>query len=445
MEVHPPQLHAEFAWIGDAVRRDVLIDIEGDRFETVAPDTACPRGVPRLRGLSVPGFANAHSHAFHRALRGRTQAATGNFWTWREQMYGVAAGLDPDSYLALARATYAEMVLAGFTCVGEFHYLHHDRDGTRYADPNAMSAALAEAARTAGIRLTLLDTCYLRGGIGAPLDGVQHRFDDGSADDWASRVSSFRPPGNGIRVGAAVHSVRAVPREEIGEVARWAAASGAQLHVHVSEQQAENDACVGAYGLSPVALLDAEGALGPRSVAVHAVRVDAADIATLAASGTAVCACPTTERDLADGVLPAGALAAADVPMCLGTDSHAVVDPLAEARALEMDERLASGVRGTFPAAVLLSAASPAGHRALGWTDAGRIAPGALADVVTIGLESVRLAGAADPLAAALFAGTAADVHSVVVGGRLVVDDGQHLAMDDVARSLATSIAAVTT
>ncbi|WP_280432538.1 amidohydrolase family protein, partial [Nocardia brasiliensis] len=199
---------AEYAWLPDGLATGVAIDVRGTAIHSVVPG-AEPAG-ELLRGLTVPGFANAHSHAFHRALRGRTQHDQGTFWTWRERMYAVAARLDPDSYYRLARAVYAEMVLAGYTSVGEFHYLHHAPGGVPYADPTAMSAALAAAAADAGIRLTLLDTCYLAGGFGVELGEHQLRFSDGTVDAWATRAAAFTPTSELVRTGVAAHSVRAV-------------------------------------------------------------------------------------------------------------------------------------------------------------------------------------------------------------------------------------------
>ncbi|MBO0841704.1 MAG: amidohydrolase family protein, partial [Nocardioides sp.] len=203
----------ERAWVGDRVRDRVRVEIDGGRFGLVEPDSVA--AAPLLRGLTLPGFANTHSHAFHRALRGRTQADRGTFWTWREQMYAVADRLDPDSYYALARATYAEMVATGWTAVGEFHYLHHQPGGRPYADPNAMSLALVAAARDAGLRITLLDTLYLSSGFGAATRGVQQRFDDGSAAAWQERVDALALSDPGVRIGVAAHSVRAVPSEAL--------------------------------------------------------------------------------------------------------------------------------------------------------------------------------------------------------------------------------------
>ncbi|QSB13782.1 formimidoylglutamate deiminase [Natronosporangium hydrolyticum] len=422
------RFHAELAWLGDRPAPEVLIEVDSGRFTTVAPDTAQPADARRLPGLTLPGFANTHSHAFHRALRGRTQGGAGDFWSWRERMYSVADQLDPASYAALAAAVYGEMALAGITCVGEFHYLHHQRDGRPYADPNEMATALVEAAERAGIRLTLLDTCYLTADVaGAPLTGPQRRFGDGDADAWAARVARLRPAGH-WQVGAAIHSVRAVPADQLPVVAGWAEQAAAPLHVHLSEQPAENEACLARYGVTPTALLADAGALGPRAIAVHATHLTSADRRLLGAAGAGVCFCPTTERDLADGIGPARALVDAGARLSLGTDSHAMIDMFEEGRAVELNARLADQRRGHFRPDELIAAATVAGHQALGWEDAGVIAPGARADLVTVALDSVRTA-ATDP-AAVIFAATAADVTQVVVDGRQVVADGRHLAMD---------------
>jgi formiminoglutamate deiminase len=441
----PVRYHAEYAWLGGEVAADVLLSVEGTRFAAVVAGVPAPPDAVRLPGFTLPGLANAHSHAFHRALRGRAQASRGTFWTWRSRMYAVAARLDPESYFALARAVYAEMALAGISCVGEFHYLHHGPDGVPYADPNAMGEALLAAAAEAGVRITLLDTCYLTGGVGTPLEGPQRRFGDADADAWAERVSALRPAGH-ARAGAAIHSVRAVPREQLRPVAVWAEAADAPLHVHLSEQPAENAACLDAYGVTPAALLDSAGALGPRTVAVHATHLTEADIALLGDTRTGVCMCPTTERDLADGIGPARDLAGAGSPLSLGSDQHAMIDLFEEARAVELGERLRTGRRGHWSAAELLTAATSAGHAALGWPAAGRLEPGAHADLVTVSLDSVRLAGT-DPnhlAEAAVFAASPADVRHVVVSGREVVRDGRHLLVEDVPARLAETIAAVT-
>jgi formiminoglutamate deiminase len=425
----------ESAWLGAAPVAGVrVVAVDG---VITSVDTAASRRPDdvRLGGLVLPGFANAHSHAFHRALRGRTHVS-GTFWTWREAMYAVAARLDPDSYLALARATYAEMALAGVTCVGEFHYLHHGPQGRPYADPNAMAEALRQAALDAGVRLTLLDACYLRGGLTPdghqPLNGVQQRFGDVDADAWATRVQRLRGDAR-LRVGAAIHSVRAVPREQLATVA--SAMPGAPLHAHLSEQYAENEAAFGYYGQSPTELLAAADALGERTTVVHATV--APHMTLLGSTGTRVCLCPTTERDLADGIGPARLLADHGSPLCLGSDQNAVIDLLEEARALEMHERLFSLERGAFTPAELVTALTSSGHASLGWPEAGRIEVGAPADLVEVATDSVRTAGAAPQQL--VLAATAADVRTVVVGGRTVVRDGVHV-LGDVARLLAEAI-----
>jgi formiminoglutamate deiminase len=420
--------HADLAWLGDAPAADVLITVDGGRFTSVTPGVPRPPGVERLRGLTLPGLANAHSHAFHRALRGRTHAGRGTFWTWRDQMYAVADRLTPSLYRTLARAVFAEMALAGVVCVGEFHYLHHGPGGQPYDDPNEMGTALMSAAREAGIRITLLDTCYLTASVaGTALAGPALRFGDGSAAAWASRVADLKPTEN-ARIGAAIHSVRAVPPAQMSTVAAWAAERQAPLHVHLSEQRAENEAALEAYGRTPTGLLADAGALGPRTTVVHATHLTDPDVATLGAGRTQVCLCPTTERDLGDGIGPASALAAAGSPLCVGSDSHAVIDLLEEARAVELHERLRTERRGHFPADQLMRAATTAGHASLGWDDAGTITVGSRADLVTITLDSPRTAGA-DP-AGVIFAATAADVTDVIVDGDRIVHNGRHLHVD---------------
>ena len=428
---------AEYAWLPTGVARDVRIDEVDGRFTAVRAEAA-PDAASRLPGLVLPGFANCHSHAFHRALRGRTHAGGGTFWTWREQMYALAARLDPDRYLDLARATYAELALAGVTAVGEFHYLHHAPDGTPYAEPNVMAQALRQAAADAGIRLTLLDACYLAGGLDGgghlPLDDVQRRFSDGDVDAWAARVERLDEDAN-TRIGVAIHSVRAVPKAALPVVPT--VARDRPRHVHVSEQVAENDACRGYYGVTPSALLADAGVLGPSTTAVHATHLSATDVAHLAASATTVCLCPTTERDLGDGIGPARALADAGVPLSLGTDQHAVADPFEELRGVEMDERLHAQQRGRFRPAELVAMLTA--HDSIGWPDAGRLEAGARADLVAVRLDSVRTAGSAPEQA--IYAATAADVDTVIVDGRTVVSGGAHI-LGDVGDLLRTAIEA---
>lgn len=424
----------EYAWVPSGLAEGVLVEVDdGGRITSAASTSATPpAGAHVLRGMVFPGFANVHSHAFHRALRGRTHADGGTFWTWRRAMYALSARLDPDSYLRLATAVYAEMAVTGVTVVGEFHYLHHPPGGGRYAAPNAMGDALGEAALAAGLRLTLLDTCYLTGGIDTPLSPEQQRFSDGSVEAWAERALPRSGP---TRFGAAIHSVRAVPPSGIAEISTLV--EDRPLHVHVSEQPAENEACLAAYGRTPVQLLADSGALGPHTTAVHATHLTSTDIETLGASRTAACFCPTTEADLADGIGPARELLDAGSPLSLGSDQHAVVDPLVEARALEHGERLRTGQRGRLSQDELVTALAAAGNAALGW-QAGRIEHGAPADLVAVRLDSVRTAGCLP--SQVMYAATASDVHTVVSNGRVIAVDGHHELLGDVGRLLHEAI-----
>ena len=377
---------ARLAAVG-AGARGVLLEVTDGRFTAVTPES--PAGdAERLAGVVLPGLANAHSHAFHRALRGRTHGGGGTFWTWREGMYAVAARLDPDSYLALARATFAEMALAGVTCVGEFHYLHH-RPGRRRRTTTrtrwARRCARPPRRRASG------SPCWTRATspAGSPPTATP-RWTSGSAGS-ATAPSSAGPSACtrcARRRGCA--SVRRSTR--CGRCRARACGAvvpgrrGPPLHVHLSEQPAENDACLGFYGVTPTGLLDDEGALGPRTTAVHATHLTPARHRQLGRTGTTCCFCPTTERDLADGIGPARALLDAGSPLSLGSDQHAVIDLIEEARALEMHERLVSLQRGRVPA----DRAARRGHRGtrcLGWADAGRIEVGARADLVAVRLD----------------------------------------------------------
>jgi formiminoglutamate deiminase len=405
----------EYALVDGVVEADVEVTVENGMITGVTTDDSTGHNRPldgtqlttqRVPGLTMPGMADCHSHAFHRALRGRTQTERGSFWTWREQMYRLAEELTPESYHALAVEVYAEMRATGITAVGEFHYLHHQPGGTPYDDPNEMGKALLAAADEAGIRIRLLDTCYLAAGFGQGPEGVQRRFSDGDADRWAARVEAFADD----RVGAAIHSVRAVPRDQLGTVAGWAQGRGVPLHVHVSEQVAENDACEAAYGVTPTQLLADAGVLGPLTTAVHATHLTETDVRLLGESGTFVCFCPTTERDLADGIGPSRFLHDAGARLTLGSDSHAVIDLFEEMRAVEMHERLATQERGHWSAAELLAAATAEGHESLGFSDAGRIAVGQRADLVTVDLETVRTRGTGASPETLVFAATGADV-----------------------------------
>lgn len=410
----------ERALLDSAVTDRVRIgyDRQG-RITDVTPGTDPGLADHRL-GLAVPGFGNAHSHLFHRGLRGRTHADGGDFWRWREAMYRLAGALDPDSYRLLARATYTEMIACGYTAVGEFHYLHHTPDGTPYPD-HAMERAIIEAAAETGIRLTLLDACYLTGGFGAELSPQQRRFGDGTVEAWLDRWHRLRDAVGqrpGFQLGAALHSVRAVPADAIAFLAGQLP-DGVPTHIHLSEQPQENADCRDHYGHTPAELLHRAGVLGSHLTVVHATHLTDTDIALLGEHQVTAAICPTTEADLGDGIGPARRLADAGARIAIGSDQHAVIDPLLELRGLESGERLSTGARGVFGPAELWRAGTDAGYRSLGFGP-HRLRPGDWCDLVELDAGSIRTLGAQPdqlPLVA-----TASDVAKTIVGGRLVGD-----------------------
>jgi formiminoglutamate deiminase len=442
------RLHCEYAWLGgESAARNVRITIDGHSIVAVDVEVEKTAEDIVVKGLVMPGLVNSHSHAFHRALRGRTHAGSGDFWSWRNPMYTLAQRLDPDSYRELSAAVYGEMVLAGITGVGEFHYVHHQVDGTPYADENAMGLALVDGASKAGIRLALLDTAYLHAGLDKP-DPLpeQMRFSDGSIANWLERVGELAG-GENWTVGLAPHSVRAVHATELVEVARWRGSR--VVHLHVSEQPAENEVCLRLTGKTPTEVLHDAGLLGPHLTAVHATHLTERDISLLGSSKSNICMCPTTERDLADGIGPASRLVGGGCTMCLGSDSHAVIDLFEEARAVEHDERLITGKRGIHSPASLLEAATRGGEISLGWDPvAGTgVRVGAKADLIALDLETVRLAGFEAKSAAAhiVHAAAPADVRDVWMGGEQVVRNREHVRLGDVAARLRSAIGALGT
>lgn len=398
--------HADQAWLGRPAR-DVLIEVEDGRIKAVSEGVEPPPGATTLRGWTVPGLANVHSHAFQRVLRGRVESGGGDFWEWRKLMYEAARRFDPDAYLRFAIGVFREMLAAGITAVGEFHYLH--------GHGNAMGEMLIGAARLQGIRITLIDACYLRGGLdGRPLDEAQLSFSDGDADRWAQRVDQLKEA-DGVRIAAAIHSVRAVDPASMRTVAEWARRRKTPLHIHLAEQPAEVEECLAAEGCTPAQLLEREGILGPDLTSVHSIHVSEEDVKLLGDHRVAVCACPTTERDLGDRVGPIHELTQAGSPLCLGSDSNVVIDMFEEARGVELDERRASGRRVLHQPADLFRAATAGGMRALGW-DGGELKPGLLADFITVGDSPETLS-----IEDIVYCRSARDVTNVVVGGRTVI------------------------
>jgi formiminoglutamate deiminase len=412
--------HAQGAWLGGPhLDSDVLIDVVDGRIVSVSEGTASEAD-ETLSGVVLPGLVSAHSHAFHRALRGRTYDAGGDFWAWRTPMYAIANALTPESYRDSATATFLEMVAGGITTVGEFHYVHHKPDGTPYRDPNAFGLALIEAASTAGIRLTLLDTAYLTSDVaGTPVSPEQKRFSDGSIEAWRDRVVALSETVGDkpmVRVGVAAHSVRGISADDLSVVRDTAADLGAPLHIHVSEQTVENAATLSEHGVTPVGLLAREGLLTATTTLIHATHLTQHDIELIATSGSIVCFCPTTESDLGDGLGPATELAEAGVPLCLGSDSNAIVDILREAHRLEQHDRLRLMRRGIHSSEALATSATTAGARSLGWIDVG-IAAGGQADFVSIDTDSSELSGTGETLGAVMSSATRASVKDVVVAG----------------------------
>ena len=464
----------ESAWIDGAVAHGVLLSADDTGTLTAVEtgiDTA-PSDAEAVSGFVLPGGVNAHSHAFHRMLRGRTHGDGGTFWTWREVMYSVAAKLDPQAYETVARAVFAEMLAGGYTSVGEFHYVHHAQDGTPYGterprgdaeagterprgDANddaghrahAMERALARAAASAGIRIRLLDTCYLTGGIDSELSAEQARFGDGTIDGYMDRhaglIGAFadefpvETPGESfVHVGAAIHSIRAVPAANLQ---RFTELSG-PVHVHLSEQPAENEASQEAYGATPTEVLARSGVVDDRLSAVHATHLSEEDIALLGGSRSTIVMCPCTESDLADGIGPARELADAGAVISIGSDQHVVLDALRETQGLEAGERLRSGQRGRFSPAELITALTEGGARSLD-LPVGSLEVGKACDFVALRTDSMRTMGSLDEQI--ILTASASDVHLTVSGGKVRVRDGVHTELGDIAELYAQAFAAL--
>jgi formimidoylglutamate deiminase len=372
-----------------------------------------------LPGVALlPGFVNAHSHVFQRALRGHTHrplSQQDTFWTWRRAMYAEAARLDPDLLYAGALQTYREMLAAGYTTVGEFHYVHHRPGGAPYANPNAMAEAILQAGREAGMRVVLLLAAYAQSGFDQPPEEEQRRFCDASVEAYLERVEALRVAG--VPVGVAPHSVRAVPEDWFRAIAQYSRAHALPLHVHADEQRAEIEQTRAARGCTPIELLERFGALHEDTTVVHATHANEHEIELLAKRGCTVCVCPTTEGDLGDGIAPYAELLAAGLPLAIGADSNTRLDPIEELRWAEYSARMRYRRRRILvanelasPGSLLLTMGTAAGARALGFST-GEIAPGRPADLVAINLRHPTLAGWTDEdLLDTLFFGASAEV-----------------------------------
>ncbi|HEV2708200.1 MAG TPA: formimidoylglutamate deiminase [Pyrinomonadaceae bacterium] len=437
-----------------------------------------PGRVVSLKGRALlPGLVNAHSHAFQRVIRGRTEYRSArhksdSFWTWREMMYAAAARLTPEDLYDASRMAFAEMALCGITTVGEFHYLHRTPAGDPYDDPNLLARQVVRAARDTGLRIALLRVAYARSGFRLPPNERQRRFIETDPDEYLRNLADLRaalahddaPDAHRTAwVGLAPHSIRAVPLNYLHEIIAYADAEALPVHMHLAEQPAELEACRAEHRRTPVELLFAEGLVGAQFTAVHAVHITPEEARSLGEFAAVVCACPTTERNLGDGIVPADLLFREGVRISLGTDSQTQIDLLEDARELEYHLRLRKLERAVlsprrdsvlvaFPsgateerespsllAAELFECATVHGTRSTAAPGSGLLAPGSPADFFTVDLNDPSIAGASaeDLLAVVVFSATRTAVRDVCVGGRFIVADGRHAAQHEIVERFA--------
>jgi formimidoylglutamate deiminase len=444
------------AWLPDLIFADGRfrsgVALECDHNVIRVCDAAEVEEPIRLKNRALlPGLVNAHSHAFQRVIRGRTerrsQNTTDSFWTWREQMYAAANRLTPEDIYAASRMAFLEMALSGITAVGEFHYIHHAPDGSRYADRNILEREVIRAARDVGLRIALLRVAYARAGYQRAPDPQQIRFIEDTPEEYLTSLEELLAAPelkNGDAwVGVAPHSVRAVPLEYLKTIVGFANSRRLVVHMHVAEQTAEVQACIEEYGRSPVALLDTEGLLSERVTAVHAIHVTPKAVSAFARGRANVCACPTTERNLGDGVVPVDAYFEAGVAVSLGSDSQIQIDLLEDARELEYHLRLQQTARNVLAPAnevdesalarKLFNCATISGATSLGF-DGGSLDPGSPADFFTVDLDDPSIAGSTTEnlLANVVFSLSRTAIKDIVVGGKRIVADGRHARQDEI-------------
>ncbi len=439
------------SWLPDLIytdgrfQSDRALVCDGGKIVEIVEGAKVPDAIRLKRRAMLPGMVNAHSHAFQRVIRGRTehrsQHTTDSFWTWREQMYAAANSLGPEEIYAASRLAFLEMALTGITAVGEFHYIHHSPDGSAYDDPNLLAREVIRAAHDVGIRIALLRVAYARAGFETEANPQQIRFIEASPDIYLKRLEQLLTAPelkDGMAwAGVAPHSVRAVPLNYLKTIIPFANEHGLPVHMHVAEQPAEVSACIKEYGRSPVALLDTEGLLSKRFTAVHAIHVTTKAVAAIAQAGALVCACPTTERNLGDGVVPVDSYFDAGVRVSLGSDSQIQIDLLEDARELEYHLRLQKTARNVLAPADdttssalaqrLFECATINGAESIGF-DGGRLAPGAPADFFTVDLDDLSIAGCAveDLLANIVFSLARTAIRDVIVAGRQIVERGSN-------------------
>jgi formimidoylglutamate deiminase len=425
----------------------VLVSEDGQFLETSEKTDNSSTRVVDLPGKALlPGFVNVHSHSFQRLIRGKSESrivSGKDFWSWRGTMYHAASQLDPQDVYDVARMAFLEMVLAGTTTVGEFHYLHNAPDGQPYGDPNLLSKQVIAAAQSVGIRIVLLRTAYLRSGYELPLDPFQARFVESTnafLENMSALIRDCSITSSEVRFGVAPHSVRAVPLADLKRIAAWSRENSLPLHMHVAEQVAENTACLREYSFTPVELLSRERLLGPDFTAVHAIHISRDEIAMLAATNATICSCPTTERNLGDGIIAADNVMAAGIRMAFGSDSQAQIDPLEDARELDYHLRLEHQERAILDqigaqtlASRLFDCATVHGARALGLSR-GALTPGSFADFFTVDLNDVSIAGhsAENLLPSIVFALNRSAIRVVVVNGRFILRDQKHALHDEI-------------
>jgi formimidoylglutamate deiminase len=453
-------LMPEVGWLPDMLYRGgrfergvaMFADENGmiSRFSNAPKDLADAYPLPG-RAL-LPGFINAHSHSFQRAIRARTEhrsnAARDSFWTWREIMYRAARHLSPEEIGVCARMAFLEMALSGITTVGEFHYLHHAPDGTPYTNRNLLAEIIVEAARDIGLRIALLRCAYVRAGWNREPNPAQARFITPAVDDFIADTEKLRSlvrnsfALDGASVGVAPHSVRAVPLEYLRQIVGYARAENLPVHMHVAEQPAEVEECLTEHDVRAVTLLHDSGLLDRRFTAVHAIHVDDEELSALAHVNAGVCACPTTERNLGDGPLPADRALEKGIPICLGSDSNIQIDPLEDARQLEYNLRMTKLERSVLDrsgqgtlAQRLFETATRNGAASIG-APGGELEIGRAADFFNVDLNDTSIAGAdgSSLLSHVVFCLERTAVREVYVGGKQIVSDGQHVLQDEVTR-----------
>jgi formimidoylglutamate deiminase len=437
-------------------RESALVCNDAAQIVSVAADSETGDAIRLKDHALLPGLINAHSHAFQRAIRGRTEYRTANnqdsFWTWREMMYSAAVRLTPEDVYDASRMAFLEMALSGITAVGEFHYLHHAADGSAYNDQNLMAKEVVRAANDVGLRIALLRVAYARSGYETEADPQQLRFIEKDPEVYLRNVEQLSKDVGKLDgaermawVGIAPHSVRAVPLNYLKEIINFANQRQLPVHMHVAEQPAEVSACIEEYGRSPVALLATEGLLSERFTAVHSIHVSPKAVRMLAEARAMICACPTTERNLGDGIVPVDNYFKQGVRVSLGTDSHVEIDLLEDARELEYHLRLQKMGRAVLGsvdderksalAARLFDCATINGAESIGMPG-GALEPGRPADFFTVDLNDPSIAGASpdDLLSGIVFSLSKTAIRDVVVDGKRIVEAGRHSQQDEIVK-----------